>query len=75
LFTHPASSSQNASEAARISAPKVVVVEKEEVLIVDARALLTPAQMVERKLISLLKDKLLPVSHVRMTDRPGHWNG
>jgi hypothetical protein len=75
LFTHPAISSQNGSDAARISAPKTAVVEKEEVLIADARALLTPAQMVERKLMSLLKDKLLPVSHVRMTDRPGHWNG
>jgi hypothetical protein len=48
--------------------------EQDESLIADARAHLTPAQMVERKLISLLKGKLVPVSHVRMTDLPGHWD-
>ena len=35
-----------------------------ETLIADARAGVTPAQMVERKLIALLA--CLPVSHIRM---------
>jgi hypothetical protein len=39
----------------------------DEVLIVDARAALRPAQLVERKLICLLKNVYLPVSHVRTT--------
>jgi hypothetical protein len=34
----------------------------EEVLVTDARAGLTPAQMVERKLVSLLQSATLPVS-------------
>jgi hypothetical protein len=38
----------------------------EETLVVDARATLGPAQMVERKLLALLRDKVLPVSHLRM---------
>jgi hypothetical protein len=41
-----------------------------ESLIADARADLTPAQMVERKLLSLLKGRLLPVSHVRLANLP-----
>jgi hypothetical protein len=32
-------------------------------LIVDARALLTPSQQVERKLVALLGRTALPVSH------------
>jgi hypothetical protein len=39
----------------------------DEALIVDARASLRPAQIVERKLMSLLKSVYLPVSHVRTT--------
>jgi hypothetical protein len=35
--------------------------------VADARASLTPAEMVERKLANLLKRNPLPVSH-RMTD-------
>jgi hypothetical protein len=41
--------------------------QSDEVLIVDARACLRPAQLVERKLLSLLKSVYLPVSHVRTT--------
>lgn len=37
----------------------------DEVLVLDTRASLRPAEMVERKLISLLKSVYLPVSHVR----------
>jgi hypothetical protein len=40
----------------------------DEALVVDARAGLSPAQMVERKLASLLKSHSLPVSHL-MTSR------
>src|SRR6266849_3693630 len=39
----------------------------DEVLIADARASLRPAELVERKLSSLLKSVYLPVSHVRTT--------
>jgi hypothetical protein len=46
-----------------------------ECLILDSRAELTPAQMVERKLVSLLKGRLLPVSHVRMTNLLGNRRG
>jgi hypothetical protein len=38
----------------------------EESLVADGRADLTPAQMVERKLLSLLKGKALPLSHMQM---------
>jgi hypothetical protein len=41
--------------------------QSEEVLIMDARASLRPAECVERKLSSLLKSVYLPVSHVRTT--------
>jgi len=40
--------------------------ECEEDLIVDDRANLGPAEVVEHKLSSLLRSALLPVSHVRM---------
>jgi hypothetical protein len=41
--------------------------EPEESLVVDARAGLTPAQMVEKKLVSLLCGKGLLASHIQMT--------
>ncbi len=41
----------------------------EESLVRDARAGLTPAQMVERKVASLLKSQPLPVSHLMTTRR------
>jgi hypothetical protein len=44
------------------------VVEGEESLVADARADLTPAQMVERKLFSLLKEKPVPLSYLRMAN-------
>ncbi len=37
-----------------------------ETLIADTRADLSPAQMVERKLLVLLRDKAFPVSHMQM---------
>src|SRR5262249_37978734 len=41
----------------------------EEDLIEDARASLTPAQMVERKLVSLLKSNPLPISQMMTGQR------
>jgi hypothetical protein len=41
--------------------------ESEEMLIIDGRANLGPAQLVENKLSNLLRSSLLPVSHVRLT--------
>ena len=38
----------------------------EESLVVDDRSHLTPAQMVETKLINRLKESSLPVSHLQM---------
>jgi hypothetical protein len=46
--------------------------EEVESLIVDLRGELTPAEMVERKLISLLKGRWVPLSHVRITGLPRH---
>jgi hypothetical protein len=40
------------------------VAEGEEVLVVDTRGQLRPAEMVERKLVNLLRGGPLPVSHV-----------
>jgi hypothetical protein len=42
---------------------------KEEALVADARAGLTPSQMVERKLAALLKSQPLPVSHMLTAKR------
>jgi hypothetical protein len=39
---------------------------REEVLIVDERVRLRPAQVVESKLTRMLKDASLPVSHLQM---------
>ncbi len=41
----------------------------EEALVADPRAALTPAQMVERKLASLLNARPLPVSQLRTARR------
>jgi hypothetical protein len=38
----------------------------EESLVIDDRSHLTPAQMVENKLINRLKESSLPVSHLQM---------
>ncbi len=42
----------------------------EECLVADARAGLTPAQLVERKLVALLKSDPLPLSQVMAGSRP-----
>ena len=48
--------------------------ECEEMLILDHRANLGPAQLVEHKLSTLLGGALLPVSHVRMLTHLGNRN-
>jgi hypothetical protein len=53
--------SKISSAANRLSPPC-----SEESLIADTRAGLTPAELVERKLVSLLKSNPLPVSHVQL---------
>ena len=45
--------------------PALPLVHSEEVLIEDVRGHLTPAQMVENKLIRLMKTTSLPVSSLR----------
>lgn len=40
---------------------------QEETLVHDARAGLTPAQMVERKLVALLQSTILPTSHLQVS--------
>jgi hypothetical protein len=42
---------------------------KEDMLVPDKRARLTPAQMVERKLLSLLKSAALPASRLQSIRR------
>ncbi len=42
----------------------------DEALVADPRASLTPSQMVERKLLTLLDGRALPVSHVQMVVLP-----
>jgi hypothetical protein len=44
---------------------------EDEALIRDVRAELSPAEMVERKLYSMLRGRLVPLSHVRMASLPG----
>jgi hypothetical protein len=65
------SSVVNSSRAKPFSGPRQGTVasrapESEESMIVDARAFLRPAQMVENKLVLLLKNGGLPISQVLM---------
>jgi hypothetical protein len=46
-----------------------VLTQGEETLVVDARAHLTPAQMVERKLLGLMKAAPVPVSCMHSVPR------
>lgn len=39
----------------------------QETLVHDARAGLTPAQMVERKLVAMLRSTILPASHLQVS--------
>ena len=50
---------------------KAAVTIKEEVMVADVRDGLTPSQMVERKLVSLLKATPLPMSRLQTTQTAG----
>ena len=54
--------------------PVVTSLAEEEVLVVDSRAGLTPAQVVERKLCALLNSAPLSMNRMKTTDprRPVH---
>ena len=41
----------------------------DETLVLDARAGLSPAQMVERKLVAVMKNTTLPISHLLTRDQ------
>lgn len=56
--------SQNRSLSLPVKHPHQARAAQEETLIADARAGLTPSQLVERKLISVLRGGPLPVSHL-----------
>jgi hypothetical protein len=43
-----------------------------EVLVIDARAQITPAQLVERKLLRLMQTAPMPVSHLQAAARLRH---
>jgi hypothetical protein len=45
---------------------------QQEVLVIDARAQMTPAQLVERKLLRLMKAAPMPVSHLQTAARLHH---
>jgi hypothetical protein len=63
-----ASSTQLPSSSApsRVIPARFAVTLPEESMVVDDRSNLTPAQMVENKLINRLKESSLPVSHLQM---------
>ncbi len=69
LFTEGASLNPPCSvdTNSQVIEEQVVVKPPEEALVADTRAGLTPSQHVERKLISLLKSSLVPISHVQIT--------
>jgi hypothetical protein len=62
VLTEEASMTQERLERRRTREERVAV---EETMVLDPRSRLTPAQMVERKLVSLLADAPLPVSKLR----------
>jgi hypothetical protein len=39
----------------------------QEILVADVRAGLTPSQLVERRLVSMLRSTLLPASHLQVS--------
>jgi len=51
-------------------ASSALITKAEELLVLDARGELTPAQYVERKLAFLLRGKVVPVSHRRLAQLP-----
>lgn len=59
-------SAPNPSPAARVLPSRFSASLPEESMVVDDRSGLTPAQMVESKLINRLRESSLPVSHLQM---------
>jgi hypothetical protein len=57
---------KSAGVSSRPSAARFAVSGTEESLVVDDRSHLTPAQIVETKLLSRLRESSLPVSHLQM---------
>lgn len=57
--------SKNASPKDTTSRPPTSA--PQETLVCDARAGLTPAQMVERKLVAMLRSNILPASHLQVS--------
>ena len=55
------------NRTARKSASRRPASAPQEMLVNDARAGLTPAQMVERKLVALLHSTILPTSHLQVS--------
>ncbi len=62
----PLPTDNHATPATRALPSRFAVTLPEESLVVDDRSNLTPAQMVENKLINRLKESSLPVSHLQM---------
>lgn len=54
------------TSALRALAPRAAFA-PQETLVNDARAGLTPSQLVERKLIALLRSTILPASHLQVS--------
>ena len=61
--THDAA---GARDLDRLATSRLAAALPEESLVVDDRSAVTPAQMVESKLMSLLQGSSLPVSHLQM---------
>jgi hypothetical protein len=61
LFANPTRDPARGPDTPAAPCPRALA---DEALVVDARAELTPAQMVERKLLFLLKSQPIPVSHM-----------
>lgn len=57
---------QKKTSTPRVSSPRTALVPQEK-LVNDVRAGLTPSQMVERRLIALLRSTILPASHLQVS--------
>jgi hypothetical protein len=58
--------SRNDRAGSRLATDALPMAGHEEILVVDDRAALRPAQVVESKLTRLLQEASLPVSHLQM---------
>jgi hypothetical protein len=47
--------------------PRLPLQAQQETLVNDSRAGLTPSQMVEQKLVSILRSTILPTSHLQVS--------